>query len=607
MSIPPIRIVIAGVDKFSATLGKSLQSIGKIGKKVASAGRIMTMAVTLPVLAMGASTLKTAADFETSMNRVQNLTSATGSELVQMQNQARDLGATTMFTASQAADAMGFLGMAGFETNEIISAMPATLNLAAASQMELAQTADLVSNVLTGYNTDATKTGMVTDVLVSTFQNANTNLEQLGDAMRYVAPIAASMKIPIRDTATAIGLLGNAGMQGSMAGVQLRGILASLSKPSAEAASALEKLGIPRNKILDASGNVTSLRGVIEQLSKAGATSTDLFTIFGRRMGPGMAALISQGVGEFDKLREKLDDQGSSQRAAEVSMKGLNGQLKALKSAWEDFQLSIADSGILETVTKLVTKFAAFFRRISKVNPQILKMGVIFAGIMAVVGPLLFIIGNLMSAFSAIGGAIASAGGIIALVSNPIGWVIAAILGLIAMIMLLKRAGLSWAEAFRVVFASCFPLVAVVEFIIENWKRLLPFFKLALMGIVGLFKVFGKVIMFLLKPVLWILDKLIEPLKWIMDKGLRGIEWLANKVLSPELKSKIGFVGVGGEAPAGGALALQSSIEERNIKQESKLKVEFSNIPDGTRLKKEGRGPFDFEAESGSLLPAMGG
>lgn len=605
MPIPPIRIVIAGVDRFTSTVAKSMQGVKKMGKKVSETGKKMTMGVTLPIVAFGALTLNTAANFEASMNRVQNLTQATAVELGMLKEQARDLGATTQFSASQAADAMGYLGMAGFEMKEIMSAMPATLNLAAASQMELAQTADIVSNILTGYNMKATQTGEVTDVLTSTFQGANTNLEQLGEAMKYVGPVASSMRIPLRDTATAIGLLGNAGMQGSMAGVQLRGILASLAKPSSAAASALERLKIPKSNLVDADGNIKSLRNTIQEFTKAGATSADLITIFGRRMGPGMAALVSQGVTEFDKLRAKLDKTGTAQAAAEVSMQGLAGQMKSLKSAFEELQLAIADSGILMFVTKIVEKLASFTRRIAKVNPNILKMGTIFAALAAAIGPVVFVIGSVMTAIGTLAPIIASAGGVIAAVSNPIGWVVAAIAGMIAWIALLRKAGMKWKEIFRVMFTSVTPLVAIVEFVIENWKRLLPFFKLALFGLVKLFQWFAPVFVAALQPVLWVLDKVIGLLKWVMDKGLSALEFLASKFLGEDLQKKIGFVGVGGEAP-GGALDTQSRIEEKNTKQESTLKVQFQNAPAGTRISRDGSGPFDFETESGALLPGRG-
>lgn len=603
MAFTPIRIVIAGVDKFTSTIGKSLQGFDKIGKRAKKFGRTMTMAVTLPVLALGASAISTAANFETSMNRVQNLTGATGKQLGGLENQARELGATTQFSATQAAKAMGFLGMAGFETNEIFSSMPATLNLAAAAQIELGTAADIVSNVMTGYNKKATETDQVTNILVSTFQGANTNLEQLGEAMKYVAPLAAGLKIPIEDTATAIGLLGNAGMQGSMAGTQLRGVMAALVKPTSEAARTLAKLKIQKSSIIDAKGNITSLRKVIEEFTKSGANSTDILTIFGRRMGPGMAALMSQGVKEFDKLRGKLNSQDSAVKAAEVSMKGLNGQIKALLSAFDELKIAILkDTGLLTGLTKVAGKFATFIRRLAKTSPHLLKMAAMFAMVVAAVGPLVFIIGQLLISFAAIGGTIASAGGIMALLLNPVGLVIA---GIVALVALLRGAGLEWGQIFSLMLVPVWPLVAIVQFIIKEWSRLLPFFKLTLMLIIGIFRVFGKVLKVVLAPVLGLLDKMMGAIKWVMGAGLGVLEKLAGKVLSPELQSRVGFVG-GGVGSESAALQVQGRIEKKNTRNESELKVRFENAPKGMRVEKEGSGPFDFGVETGSLFPAAG-
>ena len=517
MSFATIRIVIAGVDELSKTINGSLKGIKKMGRGIKDAGKRLTMGLTLPLAAFGALTLSTAANFETSMNTVQNLTQATTQEFRALQDQARELGATTAFSATQAGQAMGFLGMAGFDTMQIMGAMPATLNLASAANMELAETADIMSNIMTGYGKDASEAIAITDIMTTTFQSANTNLQQLGDAMKFVAPVAQSLGVDIKDTSAAIGLLSNAGIQGAMAGTNLRGVLAALAKPTSEAASTLEQLKIPKSAIFKSNGELQEFTKVLKAFEKSGASTADMMAIFGRRIGPGMMAMVSQGSGAFDKLRTKLDGAGgSAKRAADVQLKGLGCQLKILKSAFEELQLAIADSGLLAFATKFVKKISNLIRDLSKVNPKILKMGLIFAGVAASLGPLLVIVGTGIMWFAGLAGAIASAGGVIALISNPIGWAVAAIMALIAIVTYMAT---HVDSKLTKIITYFFPLAGIMTWVLTRWKRILPFIKLFIMAIAALFKL----LWIILKPILMPLANFFA---WLGDLIFKTLDCL---------------------------------------------------------------------------------
>jgi TP901 family phage tail tape measure protein len=397
--LPPIFIPIKGKDDFSKSLNKVGQNMRQVGANLTQVGRTMTMAVTLPVVAMGVSTLATAANFETGMNRVGVVSRATAAEVEQMSAVARELGATTQFSATQAADAMSFLAMAGFNANETMAALPGTLDLAAAGQMDLARAADISSNILTGFNLEAGELSNVGDMLVATFTRTNTNLEQLGEGMKFVAPVASSMGIKIEEVSAAMGLLGNAGIQASMAGTSLRGALAKLANPSREAVATLNRLGIRKEQVITAEGNVKSLTDVVKALESTGASAGDMLQIFGQRAGPGMAALVQQGSGALEDLTKTVRDSAGRGGAAEVAaaqMKGLDGALLKLKSAFQELQLAIADSGILEFVTELVTKMAAVIRRMAEAHPAIFKVATVLALVAAVIGPLLIAVGTLV-------------------------------------------------------------------------------------------------------------------------------------------------------------------------------------------------------------------
>jgi len=222
---------------------KTLQSEMKnIGKEMKDVGKGLTLGLTTPIVGMGTAMIMTAANFQSGMNKVKAISGATGKDFEALEEQAKDLGATTKFSASEAADGMSFLAMAGFETNEIISAMPGMLDMAAASGLELADAADIASNIMSGFNMEASEAGRVADFLAKTAASANTDVHQLGSAMSYAAPLASELGISAEETAAAIGFMSDAGIQGTRAGTALRGGLTRLVKPSKEAQGVMNRL-----------------------------------------------------------------------------------------------------------------------------------------------------------------------------------------------------------------------------------------------------------------------------------------------------------------------------------------------------------------------------
>jgi TP901 family phage tail tape measure protein len=439
-TLRPIKIPIQGVDQFSKVMNKAGAKIQRMGQGMKSAGRAMTIGLTLPAVLLGGSMLKTAGDFQMSMNRVKAITSATGDELSGLTKKARELGATTQFTASDAAEGMGNLALAGFKTNEIMASIGGTMTLAAAGQMELAQASDISASILRGFGLEAKETGRLNDVLVNTFTNTNTTLSELGEGMKFVATIASSMSIPLEEVSAAMGLLGNVGLKGAMAGTALRGALAKIANPSREAVAILRKLNIRKEDVMDSKGNVRGLIEVVEAMEKAGAGASEMLAIFGQRAGPGMAGLVSQGSEALRAMTEKVKTQGTAQKVAKVQMEGFNGAMKKMKSAFQEMGIAVADSGLLEFATKFATKLADMFRKISESNPAMLKWGTILVAVAAAIGPLLVflgtmvgLIGSLVVLFSAPAfiAAMASLGGLavaLAPVLIPLALIVAAII-----------------------------------------------------------------------------------------------------------------------------------------------------------------------------------
>ena len=558
---------------FAESTKRAKAQLVKFGKGARSVGRSTAMGLTAPIIGVGGVIIKTAADFEAGMNRVQALTGASTEEFKKLQTQAKTLGKTTQFSATQAAEAMGFLSMAGFKSNEVLGSMPDTLNLAAAAQIDLGEAADIVSNILTGYRLKTTDLAHANDVLVKTFTSSNVNLEMLGASFRKVGPIAASMNIPIEETAALIGALGNAGIQAEEAGTGLRNMFLNLTKPANEAKKVLANLKIKKSDIVDSTGKVKSLIDVVGIFAKSGANASDIATVFGKRAGPQFAALLGQGAPAIRALAESLklqNNTGTTAKIAAVQMKGAAGAMKALKSAAEGLAIAIGDSGLLQWFTKGALSVTEFLQGLIKTSPWILKVGVIAAGVLAVVGPLVFVFGALATGISAlipIAGALGIGfGSLIAI----IGGIPLAIAGVVAAGVLLYKnwetvkewSAYVWDSIVGDIFSLMNPiawLIGIVDTVLESWDPLLGFWENIGDVIAG---VFGKA-----KGVIGRILNYVPNLFKGDDKNKKSA--IANASLGPvrDLNANAAALGP--------------------VKSESKVMVDFSNLPKGTVIRTE--------------------
>jgi TP901 family phage tail tape measure protein len=384
-------------------VGRQMQAIGDRARQV---GNTLTRRVTAPILAMGTAVALTGANFEKEMNAVRAISGATGRDLERLEEQARLLGSTTQFSAGQAAQGMQFLSMAGFEVNQTLEAMPGVLNLAAAGQIDLAESADIASNILTGFRLEADQTGRMVDVLAAVSTNANTNIQQMGEAMKFVAPVAAVAGQSVEEASAAIGFLSDAGIQGGMAGTTLRRALAELLNPASRVNEAMEEAGV---SAFDASGNLLPLADILDNISEAGIPATQMMELFGQRAGPGMSVLLSQGGEALREFTGELEEStGTAARIAEQRMEGLLGTLTNLRSALEGLAISISNSGLLEFLTAMAERLVGLVRWMSELPGPVLKVITVVAGLAAAVGPLLIVFGLLASGIGA--GMVAMAG-----------------------------------------------------------------------------------------------------------------------------------------------------------------------------------------------------
>ncbi|RKD20958.1 phage tail tape measure protein [Ammoniphilus oxalaticus] len=348
-------------------LGKSSLATSANVKALGAAYAAMGVAMA----AIIAKTVHTSAQFEQSMARVKAITRATAEEFEALRHSAAEMGASTVFSASQAAEAQSYLAMAGFNAQQIISALPGVLNLAAAGQMELARTADIASNILTGFQLATEETGRVVDVMAATVTTANTNIEQLGFAMKYVGPIATQVGLSIEETSAAIAKMSDAGIQGEMAGTQLRAILLSLIDPATEAEKLMEQLGISAT---DSQGEMFSLSELIKQfeVGLGGLTEAQkaqvASTLVGREAASGFLTLISAGSDTLASYTNELrDSAGVAQELADVQNDTLNGAIKELESALEAVEIKVGDkfAPAIRMAAEELTKAALGFEGMS--------------------------------------------------------------------------------------------------------------------------------------------------------------------------------------------------------------------------------------------------
>ena len=418
----PLQQASKNFKKFETSVDGATKKMRKLSNSMRNAGQTATASLTLPIAAFGTFAFRAGLEFEKAMNKVAAKTGATGEELKSLRDLAEELGSTTQFTAAQAGDGMAFLAQAGFEVNEILSATPGLLNLAAAGELELARAADIASNIMGAFRIEAEKTNEVADVLSKVTVSSNTNLEQLAEAMSKVAPVADRFGLSIQDTASAIGLLGNIGVQGTEAGTALRRALINLSAPTSGARKMIEALGV---SVDDGKGNLKSFNDIMEQLGtrlEKLPQKTQLRVLnelFGARGIVAAAELTQQATsGAFAQFTESVNQaDGSAQKIADTLLRGLPGAVVRFTSAFNGMQIKISKvvEGELITLLKTLTELS---QTIQNLDPAVLKLGTKVAAFVAIVGPLLIGLSLLLKAGAFILSGLAKIGPAIAFVSG---------------------------------------------------------------------------------------------------------------------------------------------------------------------------------------------
>lgn len=325
------------------------KGVGAIGGAVTSLqGKIAALGVTLSTGMFIRSAIRTFTEFDDVMRAVGAVSNATAEELQALTDIAKEMGRKTKFSASDAADGLRFLSMAGFEAQESIEALPGVLQLAAAGALELGTAADIATNILTAFGLEVNQLGQVNDVLVKTFTTSNTNLIELGEGFKMVGPIAAGVGADFEDVVGSLGKLADAGLKGTLSGTALRGAINALLNPTAEEeklmAGLQERMGGVALQVRDAQGNFIGFTEVIRQLEQAGLKGDEALELFGLRAGPGMAALLGIGADKLKAYHKSLQQAaGTSEKVAREMSAGIGGATREMAAAFEGLKITFGE------------------------------------------------------------------------------------------------------------------------------------------------------------------------------------------------------------------------------------------------------------------------
>ncbi len=351
-----IKASLVSTGRQASALQARLNTVdaSEMSRGISQTLKTMATAGALALATLTALSATNFTGFEARMSGVEAVTQSNAQAMDALTAKARELGESTVFAASQAGEGMEYLGRAGFDTNAILGSIGPSLDLAAAGALGLGQSADIMSNVMSTWNMHASESGRVADVMALASASANTNVKQLGDAFKFVGPVAASLKRPIEETAAAVGVLSDRGIQGEMAGTGLRRIYQGLVAPTNKARGALAKYGLT---VEDVNPETHSLVDILGKLKSV--TTEDAFTLFAQRGGTAFLALRS-GAEDVAKLHGELDGaNGSAERMAKTMTDNLHGSVMALKSAAESTTIEMGQgmSPALRTATDDWTAF----------------------------------------------------------------------------------------------------------------------------------------------------------------------------------------------------------------------------------------------------------
>ncbi|MFU1824087.1 phage tail tape measure protein [Enterococcus faecium] len=438
---------------------KSNSMTTAVGKVMQGTGAEMTKYITTPLIGVGVAAAKVGGDFEEQMSRVKAISGATGDTFEQMKQQAIDLGAKTAFSAKESAAGMENLASAGFSAQEIMKAMPGLLDLAAVSGGDVALASENTATALRGFGLEASEAGHVADVFARAAADTNAEVGDMGEALKYVAPVANSMGISLEETAAAIGIMSDAGIKGSQAGTTLRGALSRLARPTKAMQDTMDNLGV---SFYDADGKMKPLKTQVELLKKAfeGLTPEQqqnaLVTLYGQESLSGMMALIDKGPDSLGKLTKSLkDSDGAADDMARTMQDNMNSSIEQMFGAFESAAIVIQKI-LAPSIKKVADAISGLVEKFVSAPESIQKLVVAIGLIVASIGPLLLIFGQVVVTLQRVKVGFTAIQAGLALMGTSMSGIILPVLGIVAAIS---------------------ALIAIGVLVYKNWDKIAAFGK----------------------------------------------------------------------------------------------------------------------------------
>lgn len=421
---------MSDMQVFNDRTASSNDRLAGLSSAMTSTGSTLTKTLTLPIVGAGAAIMKTTANFEAGMSEVQAISGATGEDMVKLADKAKEMGATTKFSASESAEALKYMAMAGWDTQKMLGGLPGVMNLAAASGEELGTVSDIVTDALTAFGMKAEEAGHFADVLAKASSKSNTNVGMMGETFKYVAPVAGALGFSAEDTAIAIGLMANSGIKASQAGTSLRQIMTNLGQGVELTGEAFGKFHV---ETVDASGNMRDFKDILDDLREGfdGMTeaekSANAESIAGKVGMSGLLAIVNAGEEDYAKLTQEIyNADGAAQQMADTMNDNLSGQMTILGSTIEGIALQFGEI-LLPVVKRVVQGFQDFATWLNGTSESTKQIIVVIATVLAAIGPLLLIGGKLIGGFLQIKMLLSATGLALSGLLSPIALVIAGV------------------------------------------------------------------------------------------------------------------------------------------------------------------------------------
>ncbi|MGX8795435.1 phage tail tape measure protein [Fusibacter sp. JL298sf-3] len=384
--------------------GKKMEAAGQkmdaVGTGMQNVGRTMTTRVTLPIVGVGVAATKIGLDFEAAMSEVSAVSGATGEDFKRLESVAKELGSSTKYSASEAAEGLNYMALAGWDTNQMVSGLPGVLDLAAASNMNLGTAADIVTDTMSAFGLEATKAGNTADVFARASSKSNTNVAMLGEAMKYAGSAAKSSNMDLEETTTVLGILADSGIKGSMAGTTFTAMLNDMKKSAKDGSISIGETQIA---LYDATGAMRDMTDITKELESATASMSGeqrdaaLSAVFGQQSLKGVNILLETGTKRYDELESSIrNSSGAAKEMAAIMQENTKGSLTELKSQLEGVAIQIYEvlAPHLQKLVESLKKGVEWFSKLdSGTQSTIVKM----AALAAAVGPVLSVGGKLVS------------------------------------------------------------------------------------------------------------------------------------------------------------------------------------------------------------------